>query len=322
MIEKPLVSIIIPTYNRGHLIGETLDSILLQTYINWECIIVDDGSDDNTKSLLEEYCSKDNRFQYHIRPKDYPKGANSCRNFGFELSKGQFIQWFDSDDLMHKSKIECQLIDLIKTDKEISISNFSMFRDTIENSDSIDAVLKPDGKTTFLSFVSGKSLLNMQITLFKRPIVEKIKFDETLYQSQDLDFMYRILKDSHKNVSILNKVLCHIRKHSDTITIRFRRGHINELNSEIRIREQIFFEMYSALPKGDVKSGLLRRTLYAYRALLVHGHIQEYLKKMTMISKHIKPIKKLKLIWLVCLGLFYSITKKGLYSYGKFLQTI
>ena len=60
MKTNPLVSIIIPTYNRAHLIIETLNSIKVQTYLNWECIVVDDGSTDNTLAVLEEYKQKDN----------------------------------------------------------------------------------------------------------------------------------------------------------------------------------------------------------------------------------------------------------------------
>ncbi len=62
-MNNPLVSIIIPTYNRAHLIHETLDSVLAQTYTNWECIVVDDGSSDNTEEVLESYINKDFRFQ-------------------------------------------------------------------------------------------------------------------------------------------------------------------------------------------------------------------------------------------------------------------
>lgn len=97
---SPLVSIIIPTYNRAHLIGETLDSVLAQTYQNWECIVVDDGSTDGTDEVMAAYMAKDTRFQYHHRPKDRLPGGNAARNYGFEVSKGEYIQWFDSDDLM------------------------------------------------------------------------------------------------------------------------------------------------------------------------------------------------------------------------------
>ena len=65
MIKSPLISIIIPTYNRAHIIGETLDSIIAQTYTNWECIVVDDGSSDNTAEVMAKYIVKDSRFRYY-----------------------------------------------------------------------------------------------------------------------------------------------------------------------------------------------------------------------------------------------------------------
>jgi glycosyltransferase involved in cell wall biosynthesis len=102
----PLVSIIIPTYNRVHLIKETLNSVAAQTYQNWECIIIDDGSTDETKIVIEGYVKIDNRFKYYRRPDEKQKGANSCRNYGFELSSGEYINWFDDDDIMLKNFLE------------------------------------------------------------------------------------------------------------------------------------------------------------------------------------------------------------------------
>ena len=78
-MSQPLVSIIIPTYNRAHLISETLRSIKLQTYQNWECIIIDDGSTDNSAEVIAEFCAQDNRSQFFKRPQNQPKGANTCR---------------------------------------------------------------------------------------------------------------------------------------------------------------------------------------------------------------------------------------------------
>ena len=65
-MNNPLVSIIMPSFNREDLVAETLDSILAQSYQNWECVIVDDGSTDNTKNIIQEYVDKDTRFQLHV----------------------------------------------------------------------------------------------------------------------------------------------------------------------------------------------------------------------------------------------------------------
>jgi glycosyltransferase involved in cell wall biosynthesis len=109
MSDQPLVSIIIPTYNRAHLIGETLDSVVTQTYLNWECIIVDDGSSDNTDEVIKEYTKKDTRFKYYHRPKEHLSGGNGARNYGFKMSKGEYVNFLDSDDLFSENKIDDQV---------------------------------------------------------------------------------------------------------------------------------------------------------------------------------------------------------------------
>jgi glycosyltransferase involved in cell wall biosynthesis len=108
-MNKHIISIIIPTFNRAHLISETLDSIIAQTYTNWECIVVDDGSTDDNEKVLQEYILKDERFQYYQRPDLKPKGACSFRNYGFSLSKGEYVNWFDDDDIMHYDFLQSKL---------------------------------------------------------------------------------------------------------------------------------------------------------------------------------------------------------------------
>ena len=104
-----MVSIIIPAFNRASLIRETLNSVLSQTYGNWECFVVDDGSTDRTVEVVREYTSRDNRFVLCHRPQSIRKGASPCRNFGLQKAKGDFIQFLDSDDLLHEKKFEEQL---------------------------------------------------------------------------------------------------------------------------------------------------------------------------------------------------------------------
>jgi glycosyltransferase involved in cell wall biosynthesis len=102
MTEKdynPLISIIIPTFNREKLIAKTLDSVLIQTYHNWECIIVDDGSSDNSYTIIDKYLNKDNRFHFTKRNRE-PKGASTCRNIGTNMASGEYLIFLDSDDVL------------------------------------------------------------------------------------------------------------------------------------------------------------------------------------------------------------------------------
>lgn len=102
----PLISIIIPCYNQGEFLQETLDSIISQTYINWECIIVDDGSEDNTAEIALNYQKHDVRFSYFKKTNG---GLSAARNYGLKFVNGKYIQFLDSDDLLHKDKFEFQI---------------------------------------------------------------------------------------------------------------------------------------------------------------------------------------------------------------------
>lgn len=95
-----LISILIPNFNKGAYVQETLDSVLFQTYINWECIIVDDHSTDNSWKKIEEYVKMDSRFKAFKRPDNLQKGGNTCRNYALHLSKGDLILFLDSDDVL------------------------------------------------------------------------------------------------------------------------------------------------------------------------------------------------------------------------------
>lgn len=91
----PSVSVIITTYNRANLVSRAIDSVLNQTYKDFELIIIDDGSTDNTKSLIDSYLQKDKRIVYFYQEN---KGWPSALNKGIELSKGEYIAFLDSDN--------------------------------------------------------------------------------------------------------------------------------------------------------------------------------------------------------------------------------
>ncbi len=106
MSEK-LVSIITPTYNCARFIARTIESVQAQTYQNWEMIIVDDRSEDNTKEIAEEYMKNDSRIKYHLLEEN--SGAAVARTAAMQLANGSYMAFLDSDDIWMPEKLERQI---------------------------------------------------------------------------------------------------------------------------------------------------------------------------------------------------------------------
>lgn len=120
----PLVSVVVPTFNRAHVIGESLDSILSQTYPNLEVIVVDDGSTDETAEVLEAYGDRITAVRQENR------GHASARNTGLLKSTGEFVAWLDSDDLWEPDKTSLQVAFMVEhPDYVLVASDFSAFDD-------------------------------------------------------------------------------------------------------------------------------------------------------------------------------------------------
>lgn len=195
-MNNPLVSIIIPTYNRAHLIGETLDSILAQTYKNWECIIVDDGSTDNSAEVIGDYVRKDSRFQYHKRPESHKPGGNGARNYGFEVSKGEYINWFDSDDIMLKDKISIESEALTKYSVDFIVSKRKYFNH--KNNSFFNYDFKTED-VSFESFAIDYISWHTPDLMVKRKVIEgKVKFNEQMTAGQEYNFNCKLLLITNK----------------------------------------------------------------------------------------------------------------------------
>ena len=109
-----LVSIVTPSYNCEPFIAETIQSVINQTYTNWELLIVDDNSSDNSVAIIKEFLLIDTRIQ--LFQQDVNQGAAIARNIGIEKSKGEFIAFLDSDDLWMPKKLELQIAFMQKND--------------------------------------------------------------------------------------------------------------------------------------------------------------------------------------------------------------
>lgn len=255
---KPLVSIIIPTYNRAHLIGETLDSVIAQTYINWECIIVDDGSVDNTINVLSNYAQKDKRIKYYKRPKNRRKGANACRNYGFEKSKGDYIQWFDSDDFMHFKKLETKVSTLINTHYDFVVCEGIEYKDDITNI--IREWNKIFSNNILEDHITGRVNFHTNGPLFKREFLNNKKlFNEFLMRKQEWEFYSRLLTLS-TNYKPIYKVLYYFRSHSDSIN---GKNDIATLKSRI-VSNQLVFSLVKKNFNKEKQKALSKHFFYKY----------------------------------------------------------
>ena len=321
----PLVSIIIPTYNRAHLIGETLDSILAQTYPHWECIIVSDGSKDHTDVVVGAYVQKDARFRYYHRPDSHKPGGNGARNYGFEVSRGEYVKWFDSDDIMKPVFLENQ-VNLLSNNPTLDFCScqfeyFTAEKNKIKNISNT----RPINHPLYALFLESL-ILPTPAPLWRKSFLDKIhiNFNEDLFYAQESDFNVRVM--AHNPIF----------KITEDFDFLVRRGHPSIENSSTtdlksKISSLYYFEnSYQLIRKTDFdnRSRLLRYLLLRIlsQSLMVMSHQTVYRRiqwasktRYWLFSKELKSDEKTD-----ALLAFWSfiIFKKGYRVYEKFKRKI
>lgn len=232
---NPLVSIIIPTYNRAHLISETLNSIIAQTYVEWECIIVDDGSTDNTSVIINEYIKNDKRFQYHHRPENKFKGPSACRNYGFEKAKGEYVNWMDSDDLYFPYALSTWIKQFGKnTDAVVAkLEKIDFNSGNIINENAIFS------ENMIEDYFTGKIAFYVCGPLWKRSFLNRQEelFDESIRNLDDWDFNLRMLYQSPYIVYV-NFPLIQYRLHANSLSKEVYKLNFEEVISKFNALEK------------------------------------------------------------------------------------
>lgn len=283
-----LISIIIPTYNRIHLIGETLESIIAQSYTNWECIVVDDGSTDNTAILIADYIKKDNRFQYHQRPADRIKGANACRNYGFELSKGEYIKWFDSDDIMYPDFLEKQ-VEVLENNKgmDFCICLADEFLDNLDGRNIFKANRTPKNDKLTSYLVKNHYFFTASPLWKKSLLKDKSLFDEDLTDSQETDFHFRILSYDVK-YEYTNDVLFSIRRGHSSIT----QDKLNLVSSNFS-RFKFFLKAFEIVEENEVDDKNLLKQYILYRLLGLFYFLNNSQNKKVLTKYYFRILKNI-----------------------------
>ena len=183
---NPSISVIIASYNYQRFISETLDSILNQSFSDWEAIVVDDGSSDNSVSIIEDYCSKDSRFRLLQHPGGVNQGLQKTIELGLSHAKGQLIAFCESDDALFpdsfisRKKIfdeykDCALVfnDVELVGDEQDLKSYHSFRDLINNR-SVNEIPAYDFASLF---VPGTTIFTFSSVMVRKNILQRCDFD-------------------------------------------------------------------------------------------------------------------------------------------------
>jgi len=212
-------SIIMPTYNRGYIIKSAVISVINQTYQNWELIIVDDGSTDNTSEVISDI--EDRRIHYIQYKKN--AGSNHARNIGMEKATGRYLAFLDSDNQWHKDYLESQL-GVLQNDMDsadvvfarcciVGPWGYSIFPGNIYSE------FSSDEKIT--RYALYNSVFDTNVVCIKRAVREQFeKFDEALYRFQDWEYFLRILVQGKYRFKFNDAILCDNYLQQDSISYK------------------------------------------------------------------------------------------------------
>lgn len=221
-----MISVIIPTYNREKTIIRSIKSILNQTYQDFELLIIDDGSTDRTREVVEAI--KDSRVKYL-----YQKNQGACvaRNYGINCSKGSYIAFQDSDDLWLPEKLEKQL-KVFQNNKDVDIV---CCKTSCVRLDGTKIYPMKDFQEGIIDNMHGPIGISTQTIMIKKEVAQKVKFDPKVTRYQDLDFLLTAQKNF--NIYCMNEYLVERFHNVDSITNHPERAYNMELYFEKKYSE-------------------------------------------------------------------------------------
>lgn len=194
-----LVSIIVPVYNAEKYLSDALNSVIKQTYSNWECLIIDDGSTDSSQSIAERFTKHDDRFRYYFQNN---KGASSARNMGVQKSSGEYIQYLDADDVIYPQKLSRMLSEYsILKRNEVLYCNMAS-GDHINIYKTMPKRIKTNlGKDVTFDEIYKKYAIDIAITpvclLLKREVAVNLKWNTQFGPGEDWDYLLQILNENY-----------------------------------------------------------------------------------------------------------------------------
>lgn len=216
------VSIIIATYNRANLITNALNTIKLQTNGNFECIIIDDASIDDTKEVICNFIKNDNRFKYFLRERKYKKGLSGSRNMGLDLAQGEWVIFFDDDDLVHHQNLEISLKAAMELNCDFVHYRKSKF-DSYNERENYKTYFLFEfiDKTQLLKVLNNYYGISSCSVLWRRDMFNNLRFNENLKYAEEWELFTKMISLNDKKGVFIDNVLYYNKKHAESNTGRY-----------------------------------------------------------------------------------------------------
>lgn len=279
------VSIIIPAFNAAKTIKKTIDSIINQSFTDWEVIVIDDGSSDNLKEVISEF--NENRIQYYFQDNS---GPGAARNNGIEKASGNYLMFVDADDIIHRDYISRLVFLLENNNADISMCGYKKIKEDLITDDLIQSKMEDNDKFEIFSseqsinlmFYKDKVMPYPFLKLFKKSVIGDIRFPENIKLGEDLEFNLNVFKKSKAIVYTGEELYFHI-INPQSIT--------NSLN--YYVAEQHFYRLKDLLLSEDVmfSDAICCRLFVASMDLLSKNLLEEPVEK-TFINDCVLYVKE------------------------------
>ena len=260
MTSEPLISAVIPAYNAAKYLPQVIQSVLNQSYKDWELLIIDDGSTDDTKEVVNGFCEADPRVKLISKENG---GVSVARNLGAELAKGQLIAFLDSDDLWLEDKLAVHA-KYMETHPKVgaSFSRVELIESdgttTQKTTNNIVEKLQPQDL-----FYSNPTVTTSNLVIRKSVFQELNGFDESMQYNEDIDLLFRLSFQNTWEIDGIDQVLVQYRLHSSGLSstlIKMEDGWAKLMQKARQNAPDLVDKHYSAAKTAQLQY-LARQTL-------------------------------------------------------------
>lgn len=260
MTSNSLITVVIPAYNAAKFLPQVIQSVVEQSYKNWELLVINDGSTDNTAEIVDHFCKLDNRVRLISKENG---GVSVARNLGAELAKGELIAFLDSDDLWLEDKllvhyeymsehpnvgVSFSRVELIKTNGE----------STKKVTDNIVDSLQPQDL-----FYGNPTVTTSNLVIRKAVFQELHGFDKSMQYNEDIDLLFRLAFQKKWSIEGIDKTLVKYRLHSSGLSSTLKKmedGWVTLMQKAHQHAPDLVDEHYNSAKSAQLQY-LARQTL-------------------------------------------------------------